>query len=89
MLLQGLLLRAAGGTALRWRLLLRTLLARLLAAPCACAHVTAVLRPLATNPHQVDPSIIGGVILSLGDKYVDMSILARVRKLQQIVRDAV
>lgn len=37
----------------------------------------------------VDPSIIGGVILSLGDKYVDMSILARVRKLQQIVRDAV
>lgn len=37
----------------------------------------------------VDPTIIGGVILSLGDKYVDMSILARVRKLQQIVRDAV
>lgn len=38
---------------------------------------------------QVDPSIIGGVILSIGDKYVDMSILARVKKLQQIVRDAV
>lgn len=38
---------------------------------------------------QVDPSIIGGVILSMGDKYVDMSILARVKKLQQIVRDAV
>lgn len=37
----------------------------------------------------VDPSIIGGVILSLGDRYVDMSILARVKKLQQIVRDAV
>lgn len=43
-------------------------------------------RPPAT---QVDPSIIGGVILSLGDRYVDMSILARVKKLQQIVRDAV
>ncbi|EFN55000.1 hypothetical protein CHLNCDRAFT_35784 [Chlorella variabilis] len=38
---------------------------------------------------QVNPSIIGGVILSMGDKYVDMSILARVKKLQQIVRDAV
>ncbi|KAI3438137.1 hypothetical protein D9Q98_000578 [Chlorella vulgaris] len=38
---------------------------------------------------QVDPSIIGGVILSMGDKYIDMSILARVKKLQQIVRDAV
>ena len=37
----------------------------------------------------VDPSIIGGVILSMGDKFVDMSILARVKKLQQIVRDAV
>ncbi|PRW57049.1 ATP synthase subunit mitochondrial [Chlorella sorokiniana] len=37
----------------------------------------------------VDPSIIGGVILALGDRYVDMSILARVKKLQQIVRDAV
>jgi F-type H+-transporting ATPase subunit O len=38
---------------------------------------------------QVDPAIIGGVILSMGDKYVDLSILARVKKLQQIVRDAV
>lgn len=38
---------------------------------------------------QVDPSIIGGVILSMGDKYVDMSILARVKRLQQIVSGAV
>lgn len=42
-----------------------------------------------TVEEQVDPSIIGGVILAMGDKYVDMSILARVKKLQQIVRDAV
>ena len=45
--------------------------------------------PPSALPPQVDPSIIGGVILSLGDRYVDMSILARVKKLQQIVRDAV
>ena len=38
---------------------------------------------------KVDPSIIGGVVIDIGDKHVDMSILSRVRKLQQIVRDAV
>ncbi|PSC72301.1 ATP synthase subunit mitochondrial [Micractinium conductrix] len=42
-----------------------------------------------TLTEQVDPSIIGGVILSMGDKFVDMSVLARVKKLKQIVRDAV
>ncbi|KAL4452278.1 hypothetical protein ABPG75_007940 [Micractinium tetrahymenae] len=42
-----------------------------------------------TLEEEVDPSIIGGVILAMGDKYVDMSILARVKRLQQIVRDAV
>ena len=38
---------------------------------------------------KVDASIIGGVVIDIGDKHVDMSILSRVRKLQQIVRDAV
>ncbi|KAG7673433.1 hypothetical protein Ndes2526B_g03121 [Nannochloris sp. 'desiccata'] len=38
---------------------------------------------------KVNPSIISGIIVDIGDKHVDMSVLSRVRKLQQIVRDAV
>ena len=38
---------------------------------------------------KVDPKIISGMIVDIGDKHVDMSVLSRVRKLQQIVRDAV
>ena len=38
---------------------------------------------------KVDPSIISGIVVDIGDKHVDMSVLSRVRKLQQIVRDAV
>jgi len=38
---------------------------------------------------KIDPSIISGIIVDIGDKHVDMSVLSRVRKLQQIVRDAV
>lgn len=38
---------------------------------------------------KIDPSIISGVIIDIGDKHVDMSVLSRVRKLQQIVRDAI
>lgn len=37
----------------------------------------------------VDPKIIGGVIVEIGDKYIDMSILSQVKKIQQIVREAV
>lgn len=38
---------------------------------------------------KIDPSIISGVVIDIGDKHVDMSVLSRVRKLQQIVRDAI
>ena len=38
---------------------------------------------------RIDPSIIGGVVVDIGDKHVDFSILSRVRKLQNIIRDAV
>lgn len=38
---------------------------------------------------KIDPSIISGIVIDIGDKHVDMSVLSRVRKLQQIVRDAV
>lgn len=38
---------------------------------------------------KIDPSIISGIVIDIGDKHVDMSVLSRVRKLQAIVRDAV
>jgi F-type H+-transporting ATPase subunit O len=38
---------------------------------------------------QVDPSIIGGVIIDMADKHVDMSILSRIRRLQQLIRETV
>lgn len=57
--------------------------------PCCCLPPAALKPCCCRLALQVDPSIIGGVILAMGDKYVDMSILARVKRLQQIVRDAV
>lgn len=38
---------------------------------------------------KIDPSIISGIILDIGDKHLDLSVLSRVRKLQQIIRDAI
>lgn len=38
---------------------------------------------------RVDPTIMAGVIIDVGDKHVDMSVLSRIKKLQQIIRDAV
>lgn len=37
---------------------------------------------------KVDPSIISGIIIDIGDKHVDMSVQTRVKKLQQIIRNA-
>eukprot|EP00887_Chlorella_sp_A99_P000940 scaffold5.g940.t1 len=38
---------------------------------------------------RLDPSIIGGVMIAMGDKYVDLSILSRVKQMQRIIREAV
>ena len=38
---------------------------------------------------QVDPAIIGGMILEVGDKRVDLSIRTKVRKVQQIITETV
>lgn len=38
---------------------------------------------------KIDPSIISGIIIDIGDKHVDLSVLSRVKKLQQIIREAV
>ncbi|TKR93969.1 hypothetical protein L596_008327 [Steinernema carpocapsae] len=37
----------------------------------------------------VNPKIIGGMIVNIGDKYVDMSIASRIKKYQQVVESAV
>lgn len=37
---------------------------------------------------KVDPSIISGIVIDIGDKHVDMSVQTRVKKLQQIIRNA-
>jgi F-type H+-transporting ATPase subunit O len=37
---------------------------------------------------KVDPSIIGGMIVSIGDKYVDMSIASKVKKYSDIIKSA-
>jgi len=36
----------------------------------------------------VDPSIIGGLIVSIGDKYVDMSIATKVKLYTDVIQTA-
>lgn len=38
---------------------------------------------------QVDPSIMGGMVVDIGDKHIDMSISARVKKIQQLVMQTI
>jgi len=38
---------------------------------------------------RVDPSIIGGIIVSIGDKYVDMSTATKVKKFTEIISTAI
>uniref|UniRef100_A0A1B6K528 Oligomycin sensitivity conferral protein n=1 Tax=Homalodisca liturata TaxID=320908 RepID=A0A1B6K528_9HEMI len=37
---------------------------------------------------KVDPNIIGGMIVSIGDKYVDMSIASKIKKYSEIIQSA-
>lgn len=37
---------------------------------------------------KIDPNIIGGMIVTIGDKYVDMSIASKVRKYSKIIGDS-
>ena len=38
---------------------------------------------------KVDPAIIGGMIVSIGDKYVDMSIASKVKRYTDVITAAV
>lgn len=35
---------------------------------------------------KVDPSIIGGMIVSVGDKYIDMSVSSKINKYTQLIK---
>lgn len=38
---------------------------------------------------KVDPAIMGGLIVSIGDKYVDMSVASKIKKYTDIIQTAV
>ena len=38
--------------------------------------------------YKVDPSLIGGLVVSIGDKYVDMSMASKLKKYEGIIKSA-
>merc|ERR1719436_1807592 len=38
--------------------------------------------------YKVDPSIVGGMVVSIGDKYVDMSIASKLKKYSELIQSA-
>ncbi len=61
--------------------------------------VTVIIRELSNvrviyppPPHilpQVNPEIIGGMVVEIGDKFIDMSTATKVRKLVNVLRETV
>ena len=38
--------------------------------------------------YKVDPSIIGGMVVSIGDRFVDMSMSSKLKKYEEIIKSA-
>lgn len=45
-----------------------------------------IVNPTLT-PLQLDSSILGGMIVSIGDKYVDMSTKTKIQKLTKLIKE--
>lgn len=52
-----------------------------------CLGVYTWSNPREHGVVQVDPSIIGGVVIDIGDKHMDLSISSRIKRIQQMVLD--
>ncbi|CAB0012823.1 unnamed protein product [Nesidiocoris tenuis] len=59
------------------------------------AKVQTVLKAFAKKgenilvTHKVDPALIGGMIVSIGDKYVDMSVSSKIKKYTSLIQQSV
>lgn len=38
--------------------------------------------------YKVDPNIMGGMVVSIGDKYVDMSMASKLKKYEDIIKSS-
>jgi len=38
---------------------------------------------------KVDPSLLGGMVVSIGDKYVDMSVATKIKQFTKIIEETV
>ena len=38
--------------------------------------------------YSVDPAIIGGMVVSIGDKFVDMSMASKLKRYEEIIKSA-
>ena len=56
---------------------------------CLCTILPVIAVHDNCRALQVDPRIMGGMVVDIGDKHIDMSISSRVKKIQQLVMQAV
>ena len=63
--------------------------ARAALGPARCPALYEHLSTEHSCPAQVEPEIVGGIIVQMADKYIDLSIRTRVKKIEQLILEAV
>ena len=53
--------------------------------PCMLFHLTLY----SICVFQVDPAIVGGMVVNIGDKYVDMSMATKIKTYTNLISEAV